>query len=400
MSIPAAHVCHVDVAGPLPAVVRTAGDAPVWLYLWRDGVPVGRRVFEPREQPIADAMLADLRAELLAAPEAAAVDSVDAEMVSVIVCTRDRPAALAQCLAALAALDPAPGEIVVVDNAPTTAASRAVVARAPGIIYVEEPRPGLDVARNAGIAASRGAVVAFTDDDVEVHPRWVERLAACFADDAVAAATGLVIPAALDTEAQLLFETALGGLGRGFEPRRFDASWLRRWRGRAAPVWNIGAGANMAFRRTVFARVGGFDERLDVGAAGCGGDSELWYRVLAAGGVCAYTPAAVVYHHHRRTLSELRRQVHDYMRGHVVGLLVQFERHRHWGNVWRLGVGLPAYYARQLAVGALRGFPLESRITLGGATGALGGLRYFAASRGQASRRAQVATGLQPERRA
>lgn len=380
MTKPVAHVCHVDLAGPFPAVACRPGDAPVWLYLWRDGVPVARRIVPARELPVTDAALEKIRAEAPAAPPTALAR--DTRDVSVIVCTRDRPEALARCLAALAALDPAPGEIVVVDNAPASSATRDVAARRSGVRYVVEPRPGLDVARNTGVAAAGGAIVAFTDDDVEVPREWLGRLAACFADADVVAATGLVLPAELDTEAQIVFERDFGGLDRGYAARRFDAAWFARHRRTGAPVWQIGAGANMAFRRAAVLAAGGFDERLDAGAAGCSGDSELWYRLLAAGGVCVYTPAAVVRHHHRATLPELRRQSRDYMRGHVTALLVQFERHRHWGNVFRIGVELPAYYARQLVVGALRGFPLASRITLGGAAGALAGVRYWAGSRG------------------
>lgn len=380
VTMPAAHVCHADLAGPLPALASRPGDAPVWLYLWRDGVPVARRIVPARDLPLTDAAWDALRVEAPAAPPAAIAS--DTRDVSVIVCTRDRPEALARCLAALAALDPAPAEIVVVDNASTTAATRDAAAGRPGVRYVLEPRPGLDVARNTGLAVAGGAIVAFTDDDVEVPREWLGRLVACFADADVVAATGLVLPAELDTEAQLVFERDFGGLDRGYEPRRFDAAWFARHRRSGAPVWQIGAGANMAVRRAAVLAAGGFDARLDAGAAGCSGDSELWYRLLAAGGVCVYTPAAVVRHHHRATLPELRRQTHAYMRGHVTALLVQFERHRHWGNVFRVGIGLPAYYARQLVVGALRGFPLASRITLGSAAGALAGVRYWAGSRG------------------
>lgn len=380
MTRPAAHVAHVDVAGSLPAVACRPGEVPVWLYLWRDGVPVARRIVPARELPVTDAVWETMRAEVPAA--APGVSAADTRDVSVIVCTRDRPEALARCLDALAALDPAPGEVVVVDNAPTTDATRDVAARRPSVRYVVEPQPGLDHARNAGVAAAGGAILAFTDDDVEVPREWLGRLAACFAEPDVTAATGLVLPAELETDAQLVFERYFGGLDRGHAVRRFDAAWFARHRRAGAPVWQIGAGANMAFRRAAVLAAGGFDERLDAGAAGCSGDSELWYRLLAAGGVCVYTPAAVVHHHHRATLPALRRQVHDYMRGHVTALLVQFERHRHWGNLYRLAIGLPAYYARQLVVGALRGFPLETRIALGGAPGAVAGLRYYLGARG------------------
>src|SRR5438034_287760 len=81
-------------------------------------------------------------------------------------------------------------------------------------------------------------------------------------------------------------------------------------RDRGVPVWRIGCGANMAFRRAAFAKVGLFDTRLGAGASGCSEDSELWYRLLATGGVCHYEPSAVVYHYHRSDWSSLRRQAH------------------------------------------------------------------------------------------
>lgn len=92
----------------------------------------------------------------------------------------------------------------------------------------------------------------------------------------------------------------------------------------------------MAFRRQIFALVGNFDERLDMGAAGCSGDSEIWYRILAEGWMCNYEPAAVVFHYHRQELDSLKKQMYLYMRGHVMALLVQFAKYRHWGNLIRL----------------------------------------------------------------
>jgi GT2 family glycosyltransferase len=123
------------------------------------------------------------------------------------------------------------------------------------------------------------------------------------------------------------------------------------------PVWRIGAGANMAFRREVFERLGGFDERLGAGAAGCSEDSEMWYRVLAAGHSCRYEPAAVVRHQHRADLDGVRRQSRAYLDGHVAALLVQYARHRDPGNLRRLLVALPRYYAGRALRSARRADP-------------------------------------------
>ena len=97
----------------------------------------------------------------------------------------------------------------------------------------------------------------------------------------------------------------------------------------------------MAFRRAIFDRVGLFDERLDVGQAGCSGDSEFWHRVLTDGWQCRYEPGAVVFHYHRRDMAGLRKQIFFYMRGHVVALLVQFQRSKNIGNLSRAFITLP-----------------------------------------------------------
>lgn len=268
--------------------------------------------------------------------------------VSVIVCTRDRPAQLAKCLRYLLQLSEAPEEILVVDNAPTSDATRQVVAAAPGVRYVLEPLPGVSRARNTGIRCSTGDIMAFTDDDVEVHPGWIAGLRRGFSESDVLAVTGLVLPAELQTDAQVIFEQVSGGFGQGFRARRFDRSFLEATKRRGTPVWRIGAGANMAMRRAAFARVGEFDERLGAGAAGCSEDSEFWYRVLAEGGVCRYEPTAVVFHYHRHEMDELKHQAYQYMRGHVAALLVQFARYRHWSDLRRVALDLPRYYAREL----------------------------------------------------
>ena len=218
--------------------------------------------------------------------------------VTVVVCTRDRPDLLVDCLAALGRLDPAPGQLLVVDSASTTGRT-AEVARAAGVRVVREDVPGLDRARDRGWRAATRPLVAYVDDDARVDPAWAGQLAAAFAPG-VGLVTGLVLPAELVTHAQQVFERD-GGMAKGYV--------RRAWRddGPGSPVLQahrLGVGANCALRRDVLAAVGGFDPLLDVGTpTGGGGDLEMFARVLLAGWTAVYEPRAFVRHVHRRDLA-------------------------------------------------------------------------------------------------
>lgn len=297
--------------------------------------------------------------------------------VSVVICTRDRPEQLAQCLRSLQNLSQPPHQILVVDNAPTSDATRQLVAQMPDIQYVLEPRPGLSVARNTGIRHSTGDIIAFTDDDVIVHPDWITRLQQSFQDSKVMAVTGLVLPGELETEAQLIFEKGFGGFTQGYHPLTFDTEFFEEMKPQGVPVWDIGAGANMAFRRNAFELVGDFDERLGAGASGCSEDSEFWYRLLAEGWVCRYEPTAVVYHYHRSNLDRLKHQMFQYMRGHVAALLVQFARYKHWGNLRRLFITLPKYYINRFVEGLRNGFQSLNRTLFSEVFGCFSGVKFY-----------------------
>ena len=278
--------------------------------------------------------------------------AVDASELSVVVCTRDRTDSLRPTLEALTTQLAPPGEVVVVDNDPAGGAVGPLLEGLRGVRLVAEPRPGLSRARNAGLRATSLPLVAFTDDDAVPHPAWTAQVVrALRRDPSVLALTGLVIPAELSTEGAREFE-ARSGFGQGYLPRRYDARWFHGQRWRATPVWKVGAGANMAFRREAFEVVGGFDERLGAGASGCSEDSELWYRLLAAGASIDYEPAAVVFHHHRTELPQVEGLMEAYSEGHVSALFVQFARHPHPGDLLRATVRLPAFYAsRRLRAG-------------------------------------------------
>jgi glycosyltransferase involved in cell wall biosynthesis len=275
----------------------------------------------------------------------------DRSEISVVICTRNRHQSLKNCLQKLQEQRCRPREIVVVDNASHTDDTRKV-AEEFNVRYVRENTPGLDVARNTGARSARGSVVAYTDDDTLPDPWWIYRIAETFSNPSVAAMTGLVLAASLETEAEVIFEK-FWPFNRGYLEKFFDHKYFTGSLKNGPPVWEIGAGANMAFRREIFEEVGYFDERLDVGAAGCSGDSELWYRTLACGFVIQYNPLAVVHHSHRNSISGLRRQLYSYMRGFTVAILIQYQRFGHRGNLEHLFRVLPFYYLSLLK----KGFP-------------------------------------------
>jgi GT2 family glycosyltransferase len=297
--------------------------------------------------------------------------------VSVIVCTRDRPDALKECLRSLQLLNPPPLEILVVDNAPRSDATYQIVSQMPNIRYVKEPQAGLSAARNRGIRESNGSILAFTDDDVVVHPHWTARLQQAFCEDHIMAVTGLVLPTQLETESQFTFEKGFGGFGQGYRTKVFDSLFFEAMKGRGVPVWKIGAGANMAFRRSVFEQVGEFDHRLGAGRSGCSEDSELWYRILAEGGYCQYEPKAAVFHTHRGDLASLKQQMYLYMRGHVAALLIQFERYQHWGNIRRLGVAMPRYYLKRTLARILKRNQPPTEILIAEIRGCFAGIYFY-----------------------
>ncbi len=328
-----------------PAIAPAVGDRLFERGFEARG-PSRVRAAAPSAPPLG--ALLDLRSPLSQLDEIAEPPSpLAANAASVIVCTRNRADQLERCLRSLSQLAGEPGEIVVIDNDPAEPATASVVERFPGVRHVPESRPGLSIARNTGVRHSDGEVLAFVDDDVTVHPGWLERLLRGFQAPEVMAVTGAILPAELESECQVIFERLMGHAGRGYREIRFGQGFFAPQVSSSPPVWAIGAGANMALRRRAFDLVGPFDERLGAGAAGCSEDSELWYRLLAIGSECRYEPSAVVFHRHRVDAAQLRRQAHDYVRGHVASLFVQYARHRHPGNLQRALLTVPAHLARR-----------------------------------------------------
>jgi O-antigen biosynthesis protein len=321
--------------------------------------------------------------------------------VTVAVCTRDRPDDLATCLDSLAQVEYDGLEILVVDNAPSSEATRLLVETRGGRMrYVREPRPGLDWARNRAIAEAGGDIIAFTDDDVAVDTGWVHALVAAFGtEETVAAVTGLVLPAELETDAQVLFER-YRGFGRGFAPRRVTAESAGLLAYRYGAVGAFGTGANMAFRRSLFGRIGGFDPALGAGTPTRGGDDlEIFFRVLKEGRALVYEPRAIVRHRHRRSLDGLRSQIVD----HGISFSSYIVRSALAYPDERLGFArLACWWWAKLAVRALwpRSGPAWSlrRLALAELRGCLVGLNRYPPAKRAAAR--LVTFPLQSETRA
>ncbi|MET7274000.1 glycosyltransferase [Streptomyces flaveolus] len=322
-------VAELDLGDGEEADLRPGPGSPpvtsgaVFVLVRRSGRPVGTLLGRVAEGEDPTRTLAGLARRLHpAAPPGPVPGSAPLPgppSVGVVVATRERAGQLARALDSLLAQDHPDAEIVVVDNAPVTHETRELVERkyAERVRYVCEPVPGLAIAHNRGLAAVRGEVVAFTDDDVVADPRWLTELTAPFAaDPRLGCATGLILPARLRTPAQVLLESH-GGFAKGFTPRTYDPEHPPA----DEPLFpftagRFGSGANMAFRTAALRAAGGFDPATGAGTRARGGDDLYGFvRVLAQGGRLHYTPTALVWHHHRETWRDLETQAYGYGAG-------------------------------------------------------------------------------------
>jgi GT2 family glycosyltransferase len=208
---------------------------------------------------------------------------------TLIVCSRNRPALLIASVESVLAGDELPAEIVVVDQSDEPNAVLTALSH-PGcnVRYLHSRTVGLSRANNAGIAAARHDVLAFTHDDVRVTPEWLGALVrALLAAGADALVTGQVRPDDAERPGGFAPSTIVDP-----DPAVYEG------RVRADPIYPL----NMAVRRSTLERIGGFDVRLGPGTPYPGGeDNDLGFRLLEAGCRIVYAPEAVLYHRAWRT---------------------------------------------------------------------------------------------------
>lgn len=251
--------------------------------------------------------------------------------ISLIICTRNRAAQLGGCLAALAALRlPGNWELVMVDNGSTDATRATIEAFRDRVAfpvrYVQEAVPGLSNARNAGLAAARGALIAFTDDDCYVDPQLLARTVAAFERrPELGYVSGRILLHDPDDYPATINEST--------EPRNFAP-------GRYLPPGAI-RGANLGFRRAALDAIGGFDPRFGSGARFPAEDIDAACRCSLRGWAGAYDPSIVVSHHHGRKAADVAKlfRAYDYGRGAYHAKLLLHDRAP--GAALRGWAGLP-----------------------------------------------------------
>ncbi|GAA4557979.1 glycosyltransferase [Pseudonocardia xishanensis] len=273
---------------------------------------------------------------------------VSDEPLTVVVPTRGNPEGLGRTLRSVLACDHPALTVLVVDQAPQDDRTRLTVADLADarVYYLREAGRGVSAARNRGLVAATTDLVAFTDDATEVDAEWASRIAGALADPDVAAATGPVLSARLDTDDERAVDQARPR--PRFRPRRITLGETA-----LLPLARtlLGAGANLAVRADVARAAGGFDEALATG----GEDADLVVRLVVAGHVVVHEPAAWV----RRDHDPLERR-------DVAGGLA--------GVVTKLLLSTPGRVALLRRVpGALREVPLE----LSGTALVSGPLRYL-----------------------
>jgi GT2 family glycosyltransferase len=288
-------------------------------------------------------------------PRAAApvVDADPPVFVSVVLCTTfEREQELRNCLASLAELDYPSYEVLLVDNRRQDGESVAWVEDYPRVRLLRERQPGLAAARNRGLDAAAGEIVAFTDDDVVVDRGWLRAYARRFAAHPEEGALGgFIIPRELETAAQITIEEYYGGWGpRVLEPAQYrlvrptGLKLLRQAKvtelsdaGEILDTFSLysagrmALGANMAFRTAALRAVGGFDVRFGAGTpTNAAEDVLVLMRLAWRGYSVGFEPTALLAHVHRREDEQLRRQIENYHMGFaaaMIALVLEDPRH-------------------------------------------------------------------------
>jgi O-antigen biosynthesis protein len=212
-------------------------------------------------------------------------------MVTVVVCTRNGAGTLRECLGGLARLEYPNYEVIVVNDGSTDASAQIVEDF--GFHLVSTDRLGLGRARNTGIRAAAGEIIAYIDDDAWPDPHWLTYLVRTFQSTDHAAVGGPNIAPPLDGLVPSCVANAPGAPTHVL---------LSDYEAEHIP------GCNMAFRKACLEEIDGFDPQFHT----AGDDVDVCWRLRERGLTIGFHPGAVVWHHRRKSVRAYWRQQRGY----------------------------------------------------------------------------------------
>ena len=215
--------------------------------------------------------------------------------VSVVICAYNAAATLEDCLSSLERLTYPDFEVIVVNDG-STDRTGDIARRHPSMRLIEVRNGGLSTARNIGLAHARGRIVAYTDADVRVEPDWLTYLVQPFLTSDVVACGGPNVAPADDPWLSRAVALSPGGPTHVM----FDD-----WIAEHVP------GCNLAIDREALLAINGFNPIY----LRAGDDVDVCWRLQARGGEIGFSPAALVWHHHRASIKAFWRQQVGYGEG-------------------------------------------------------------------------------------
>jgi len=243
--------------------------------------------------------------------------------VSVVVCAYNAADTIDDCLTALAEVQYPRFEIIVVDDGSTDDTALRVHRHSRAQL-IQTPNSGLSTARNVGLDAASGDVVAYVDADVRVDPLWLMHLVQPFVTSTAVAAGGPNVAPSDDGWFSQCVARAPGAPSHVmFDDRQAEHI----------------PGCNFAARREALLAIGGFDPIF----LRAGDDVDVCWRLQDRGGWIAFAPSALVWHHHRSRLIAYWRQQVGYGEGEAWLRLRHGHRFSRSGVAWRGRIysGLP-----------------------------------------------------------
>jgi glycosyltransferase involved in cell wall biosynthesis len=226
--------------------------------------------------------------------------------LSLIICTRNRAAQLAETLKRVAKIRSRLfWELIIADNGSTDRTNEVIqehiAASHRPVRTISTPGRGVSYARNAGWQTAESGIIAYIDDDCYPAEDYLDAVFECFAKNPSLGFVGGRILLHDPSDRRITIQESLER--RSFPPKSFISPGVIQ-------------GANLAFRRAALKAAGGFDLWFGAGALFTGEEAELLARISAAGWSGAYDPGPLVYHHHgRKTASAERRLAWSYDRG-------------------------------------------------------------------------------------